>query len=308
MIIHKLSNLFDNGGACIDSKNNQKDIKKLNYNKIVSVFEEYGVILFRNYSINPKNLNSITNKYTESYAVDAERRKKRFNNKIIRNVDLGEKDILLHSEASFAPAWPEIIWFYCITPPKYSGGTTTLCDGVKLWKSLSFDTKNFFLLNPINYKLKIQIEKKKIPQKNKRRKWMIGNIGSGNGYVDWNKGILELSLNRFAVNEGRKSNQLCFANHLLVKLNSENQLMKRSMSNGNKLPINFLREIKLKSNDLTYDHHWKKGDLLMIDNKRFMHGRRAYKKEDIRDIVNLQTSRASFGYGSTTRKRIKILS
>ena len=45
---------------------------------------------------------------------------------------------------------------------------------------------------------------------------MIGNIGSGNGYVDWNKGILKLSLNEFAVNEGRKSNQLCFANHLLV--------------------------------------------------------------------------------------------
>ena len=32
---------------------------------------------------------------------------------------------------------------------------------------------------------------------------MISSIGSGNGYVDWKKGILELSLNRFAVNEGK---------------------------------------------------------------------------------------------------------
>ena len=306
MITQKISNLFQSGGACINSKYNKKDINKLDFKKIISVFEEHGIILFRNYTLNPKKLNSVTDRYTELYAVDAERREKRFNKKIIRNVDLGQKDILLHSEASFTPAWPEIIWFYCITPPKYDGGTTTLCDGVKLWKTLSYEAKNFFLHNPINYKLKIQIEKKKISGNNKKRKWMISSIGSGNGYVDWKKGILELSLNRFAVNEGRKSNELCFANHLLIKLNSENQLMRRTMINGKKIPNNLMKEIKIKSNDLIYDHNWKKGDLLMIDNKRFMHGRRAYKKKDIRDIVNLQTARASFAYGSSNRKKIKI--
>ena len=29
-------------------------------------------------------------------------------------------------------------------------------------------------------------------------------------------------------------------------------------------------------------------------------------KKDIRDIVNLQTARASFAYGSSNRKKIKI--
>ena len=42
----------------------------------------------------------------------------------------------------------------------------------------------------------------------------------------------------------------------------------------------------------------------MIDNKRFMHGRRAFDKGTKRDIVIVQTERASFGYGSTTRKKI----
>ena len=48
----------------------------------------------------------------------------------------------------------------------------------------------------------------------------------------------------------------------------------------------------------------EKNDLLMIDNKRFMHGRRAFDKSIKRDIVIVQTQRASFGYGSTTRKQI----
>ena len=38
--------------------------------------------------------------------------------------------------------------------------------------------------------------------------------------------------------------------------------------------------------------------------KRFMHGRRSFKEKDKRDIVNIQTATASFGYGSTTRKNI----
>ena len=50
--------------------------------------------------------------------------------------------------------------------------------------------------------------------------------------------------------------------------------------------------------------YWKKNDLIMIDNKRIMHGRRAFQKGDKRDLVVVQSSLANFGYGSTTRKKI----
>ena len=46
----------------------------------------------------------------------------------------------------------------------------------------------------------------------------------------------------------------------------------------------------------------------MIDNKRFMHGRRAVVKDDPRDIVIIQSQYASFGYGSTTRRSINDIS
>ena len=52
----------------------------------------------------------------------------------------------------------------------------------------------------------------------------------------------------------------------------------------------------------TYEIKWGKNDLVMVDNKRFMHGRRAYKKNSPRDIVVIQTSKASFSYGTTFRK------
>ena len=49
---------------------------------------------------------------------------------------------------------------------------------------------------------------------------------------------------------------------------------------------------------------WKEKDLIMIDNKRFLHGREAITNNDPRDIVNAQTAKASFGLGNTNRKKI----
>jgi len=65
-----------------------------------------------------------------------------------------------------------------------------------------------------------------------------------------------------------------------------------------------LDEVKEKSKELTYDLDWKKNDFVMLDNKRFIHGRRAFKKSDKRDIMIVETSSAIFGYGTTTRKKI----
>ena len=73
------------------------------------------------------------------------------------------------------------------------------------------------------------------------------------------------------------------------------------MFNEKKIPKNIFKEIHREADKLTKEHYWEKGDLLMLDNKRFLHGRRSYKENDPRDLVIIQSARASFGYGSTTR-------
>ena len=104
------------------------------------------------------------------------------------------------------------------------------------------------------------------------------------------------------MHKSRNDYDLCFANHLLIDLRSENQLIRRSLLGKKKIPQSILNEIKKKAEELTYEIKWGKNDLVMVDNKRFMHGRRAYKKNSPRDIVVIQTSKASFSYGTTFRK------
>ena len=64
------------------------------------------------------------------------------------------------------------------------------------------------------------------------------------------------------------------------------------MENGKKIPQNILNEVKKISDDLTINLNWEDGDLCMINNQRFMHGRRSIDQEEKRDIINIQTLNA----------------
>ena len=151
-----ISELFEGGGLVIHKSKNES-IFDLLYKEVVALFEMHGVILFRGFNLDGSRLTKFTDLYTNGYSGDALRREKRFNNKNIRNVDYGYSKVDLHSEASFTPAFPELIWFYCNIPPN-NGGETILCDGIKLWDNLSAEIQGVFLGEQIHYQLKIFLD------------------------------------------------------------------------------------------------------------------------------------------------------
>ena len=303
MITKPLTDLFEGGGLLITSTSNKK-ITDLNYSEIVTLFERYGVLLFRGFELDPHEIQNVTNIYTQSYANDAIRRDSRFGQKIVRDVDLGNDAHTLHSEASYsASAWPEIIWFFCNIAPQ-KNGATILCDGQKLWKNLSSDTKTFFLAEPLSFDLEITFGK---PRKGRGKQIWMSNTTGTKGFINWETGSFEFMQLMYAVNESRSGKELCFANHLLAELGKDPQIKNKFMKtmSGEKVPDQFVDEVKQKSSELTFEQYWQDHDLIMIDNKRFMHGRRAFEKNCIREILVVQTSRASFGFGATTRNRIE---
>ena len=176
-----------------------------------------------------------------------------------------------------------------------------MCDGIKLWDSLSVDTKNFFQLNPIKYELEIPI--KKILKKEGSKKWPLNFQGSADGILDYKKGVLKITQIRFAATQSRIPGKISFSNHTLYK-NTDPTIIKWGTIHNKEIPLQIINEVEEKSKIITHDLQWEKGDLVMIDNRRFMHGRRSFKSKDKRDIVNIQTATASFGYGSTTRNKI----
>ncbi len=269
---------FSNGGLIIKKKNSADFIKK--------EFKRKGIILFRNLFKNYKDVSKFVNVFTAKYSNDAYRRENIPGEKNIKSVDLGKHEIPLHSESSFTSTWPEIIWFYCLDVSESKKGKTTICDGIKLWNQLSIETKTFFLSNPFCFELEIEIAKKKAPSKH----WYFEEIGFGKSDINFVKGRINTNFSKFLVHRDRFTNKICFANHLFSCLKKdESQIKKFYPLSKKKLPDNIIREVKEKSEKLTYEHDWKKFDLIMINNKRFLHGRRKIDNLSKRQIVNLQS-------------------
>ena len=302
-----ISNNFYNKGAVISSLKNDK-LLNLEVKNLIKIFERTGVILFKNFKILPADITKFTDKFTYRYANDATRREIKFNNQKIKSVDLGNMEMALHSEASFSPSWPEIVWFYCNKAPKKSG-FTTLCDGIQIYKNLSTSTKKFFLKNQINYKLLIpfkqninieEIFKKKKLSKN-IKEWLLETPGTFNTKINLKEGFVTTEFRRYAIVESRINGQLTFCNHLLAVFGTDPQIIKCTTSDGKKIPDEIYKEIKEVSKKITYQIKWKNGELCMVDNKRFMHGRSKILHSEDREIINVQTLFANFGFGATTR-------
>ena len=277
-------------------KKNSTILSSKEYQYILEKFKKHGMINFSNISSNIKNLVKFVDLFTKNYSNDAKRRKIRFNQSKLRNVDIGLiglKEVKLHSETSFSPSRPEIVWFYCIKPPKTNSGKTLICDGITLWNILSAETKFFFLGEPVYYSLRIPIENN-IKGKGKK-KWYLDSPGVKNCYLNYDNNSIEFEYIKFAVQESLYENKLCFSNHLIVTLNSELQMLSRKMYSGEKIPKRIMTEIIQKSKSITHEITWKKNDLLMLDNLRFMHGRQAISSKEIgRDIITMQTLKSSF--------------
>ena len=90
MIENKITEKFYNQGIELKPED-IKDISKLDYLDIIRLFEAKGLIIFRNFNINPKKLSEITSYYTETYANDAQRRENRLDQKVVNNVDFGNE-------------------------------------------------------------------------------------------------------------------------------------------------------------------------------------------------------------------------
>ena len=71
--------------------------KKIKKREIVAKYLQHGIILFKNFATDPNKFNEFIKNFTLNYSNDAIRRKLRFGNPNLRDVDSGNHQIELHS-------------------------------------------------------------------------------------------------------------------------------------------------------------------------------------------------------------------
>ena len=266
--------------------------KKVNQFDIINKFKTNGIVVLKKFLNNTDDFFKLTNKFTLKYSNDSKRRVAKHSSGKIKTVDIGNSSIPLHSESSFTTTWPVIIWFYCKKISNQSA-STNYSDGIEIWKNLCTDTKKFFLSKPLVFQNKIDIE---ITTNAKGIKdWYMDYVGVKNCKLDYNQKKLCFDFIKFAVQKDNYTDKLCFANHILSAYEKdEPQIKKISTIDNRPIPTKIIEEIKKISKKNTIKHSWDEGDVIMLNNHRFMHGRDKIKQNDKREIFNAQSLIVNF--------------
>ena len=194
--------------------------------------------------------------------------------------------IPLHGEMYYSNMRPDLLWFYCVTPP-VANGETTLCDGRAIYENLTPAIRQAFEAQDVVY---IRNFSEKVWQ----NVYQTDKISDVKDFCKANKQSLTVHpdgsiTTRFQASAivtapGGKAfinSVMTFAAQEYIGGSKESQIR---WADGSELDMAMIWEVKAIADGLTVAHPWKAGDLIMVDNTRVMHGRRAFK-DDQRNIV-----------------------
>lgn len=197
-------------------------------------------------------------------------------------VDPGNDSIPFHSEASFLAQWPSHLWFYCEEASE--AVFSLVADGAAVWASLSPKTRDRFSRYPLTYNVALPVLKKI-----KRDPEPYCETGSPlfDTVLDWPSGLYKFKINRMAVNH--EAGRACFSNHVLIDSRFEPSLKSVEL-NGAPVDIVTMQEVSDACERNKNKILLSPGDCIVLNNKRWMHGREEFNSDVIRRIRLMQTS------------------
>lgn len=259
------------------------------HSETVKLFKQHGFLLFKGFQADRKHLEEFAKRFSARFVIDPDRALDP-EGRFVQQVGDGQDEIILHSENAASPFRPDIIWFCCLVPAAQNG-ETTFCDAVKLWEALDPSTQQFFLQHKIKYV----------------RNYSAGSwkrfMGPGATLDDLRERLGNMQGISYRINsdESIYTEYCCeamlkprwgnvayaFSNSIIYNSISTNRIYQLSLEDDSPIPAHMLDEIITKAQDLCGLISWEKGDLAMLDNLRFLHGRKAFTDAQ-RNILILQ--------------------
>ena len=209
----------------------------------------------------------------------------------IQTVNLGTRPFPLHPELSREPWKPDSCFFYCLTPPS-RGGATTICDGVAIVRDLPAALRDRMAARRIKYVMAAQPplleywlgtaepDDRQLSDPPPRCPYRFERVGSQ----------VVRTFSRPLLHRTMFGQDLAFGNFLLFARYLRGVKTFPLLDDGGPVPDDWVDAVKRASDPLTMPIEWRAGDLLMLDNSRFMHGRTAVVEGDPRLIATY------FGY------------
>ncbi|OUL26770.1 taurine catabolism dioxygenase TauD [Nostoc sp. T09] len=263
-------------------------IFQLAQEEIISLFNLYGVLLFRGFEVNAEIFKDFSNLLSTDfidYSGGAFNRRIINGDKTILSVNDFNSEIKLHGEMYYQKNVPLMLWFFCATPAS-DKGETIICDGRQFFNELSNSTKELFSKKKLKFTVPMTEEAW-------QKKYKIENLNQLQEICKHNDIKLTISKDKSIVAEylcpatipSKCGNYQVFINSLLPTKQLYPNIIK--FEDDSDIPKEVMSEVNEIAERITTEIAWQKGDILMIDNTRVLHGRRAFSDENREIYIRL---------------------
>ncbi|MET0269591.1 MAG: TauD/TfdA family dioxygenase [Sphingomonas sp.] len=259
---------------------------------IVPLFKAHGALLLRGFGADLDAFGrfargfcptSVLNESPGRQALDPARN--------VQTVDGGTGAFSLHPELSREPWKPDAAFFACLSPPT-CGGATTICDGVALVREMPAAVRRglegrrlLHIRHLWPELLEYWLGTRTPPEA------LLANPPPSCPYRFARlNGELVRYFTRPALHRPMFVDAPAFGNFLLFARFNNNRPDYPVLDDGRPVPEAWLQAIRLAGERITVPIAWRRGDVLMLDNSRFMHGRTAITDAGERKIASF------FGY------------
>lgn len=206
---------------------------------------------------------------------------RQFSSKETQKVDAGKVAVGLHIENGNTPLPPDVVAFYS-QKSAIKGSQTTVCDGAALWSAFPKHLRELFNQSiTVTRTLPVHLWKRYVATaldmdealvEEVHLKIFLKQVPNQAGQLN-EAGELRYQLTINPVLSENLSLKAAFANALLGP-SFNYQKPTYTFADGNNVPEDVITEIAELAEKFTQEVQWQDNDIVIIDNKRVMHGRR----------------------------------
>jgi hypothetical protein len=210
--------------------------------------------------------------------------------RMIQTVDLGIDAFPLHPELSREPFQPDVCMFWCLSPPS-SGGETTLCDGVEIVRRMPAALRAAFEGETLEYR---QLAGPEVLEY-----WLGSTTPSSlvSPHADCPyeffvnpQGRVGRKFTRPALAPTPYGGEPCWNNFIFFGRYFLKLPLFPVFHGSRPIDNALVAAVQAIADEITVPIPWSKGDIVVVDNWRFMHGRNAISNAKERLIASY------FGY------------
>jgi Taurine catabolism dioxygenase TauD, TfdA family len=260
---------------------------------VIDHYKAHGALLFRGFGADLGQFNHFAKQFCRTSVVNESPGRVLLDPaNAIYAVDGGTNAFSLHPELSREPWKPDLAMFGCLSAPG-RGGQTTICDGIALANALPADVRAGLEGRRLVY------IKASWPE---LLEFWLGNsapnddllrlppAGCPYAFMRLNDGRVVRHFSRPALHKPMFADALAFGNFLLFARFNNGRIGFPLLDDFRPVPDEWLHVIRDAGQKLAVAVEWQNGDVLMLDNTRFMHGRNAIVDATERKIATY------FGY------------